>query len=57
MGFFWYLVICGTDVIKSTCSFSPPFKSQEQCEFVRKTIITGMNYQKYREAKCIGVKK
>ena len=49
----WYLVICGLNVSSSSCTFSPPFKSVEQCNFVRNSFYA----IEQRIAKCIGVKK
>ena len=55
----WYLVICGMNFYNSVCTFSPPFTSQKQCEFVKSKVedIKYSESSKYRESKCIGVTK
>lgn len=49
----WYLIICGLDPDKSDCTFSPPFTSQQQCEFVKNSTYA----IKRRDSMCIGLRK
>jgi len=46
----WYLVICGLDPVKAACTFSPPFKSREQCQFVSRQLSDTWS------KRCIGVR-
>lgn len=46
----WYLLICGLDPFKSTCTWSPVFKTEEQCKFVQRQVTVG------HMTKCIGIR-